>query len=106
MESVPGHYDDALVSYNEALKLAEDRGDQHRKAEALSSIGGVYVNLGQNKKGIEYLQQTQNTYNKKVTKNSDIPMNMIHILRMGSLPSTKASTTRRSSHTTLRLKLQ
>ena len=48
----------AIVKYEEALKLYREAGNRSREALTLNSIGGAYLNLGENQKALDYYNQS------------------------------------------------
>jgi tetratricopeptide (TPR) repeat protein len=48
----------AIVKYEEALKLYRKAGNRSREALTLHNMGGVYLNLGEQQKALEYYSQS------------------------------------------------
>lgn len=48
----------AIAKYEAALKLYREAGDRAKEAVSLNSIGQVYSELGEQQKGLEYLNQS------------------------------------------------
>ena len=48
----------AIVKYEEALKLYREAGDRRQEATTLNNIGGVYSDLGEKQKALEYYNQS------------------------------------------------
>src|ERR1035438_10333479 len=52
-----GNAESALKSYDRVLQLARERKDHFSEAGALSNIGYVYLNLGDKRRSLEYLNK-------------------------------------------------
>ena len=54
---ITGKYDDAIISYEEALKIDETLGDNIGKTYDFNNIGSVYLTLGQYDQALEKYHQ-------------------------------------------------
>jgi diguanylate cyclase (GGDEF)-like protein len=54
MKSRGGHYDEAMLRYNEAMRLADERGPVWRRIDVRGLIAGVFMEAGQADKGAEF----------------------------------------------------
>ncbi|MEG4119422.1 tetratricopeptide repeat protein [Microcoleus sp. N9_B4] len=48
----------SIVKYEEALKLYREAGDREKEAVTLNNIGGVYSDLGEQQKALDYYNQS------------------------------------------------
>ena len=52
-----GHYDEAMMRYNQALKLADETGPTWRRVDLRTLVAGVLLNAGQTEKAAEIARE-------------------------------------------------